>query len=163
MDLGSSVIGIIFLLLCALPFILMSRSRKKREKSLMQALTNMATEKNCKIHQHELFANFAIGFDNSNAVVMFYRKIGEMISEQFVYLQDVQSCKVLNASRTVAGNSGNQKIIEKLELVFIPSIKSKPEVRLEFFNASITPQLFGELQSIQKWALQLTDIIKEKK
>jgi hypothetical protein len=162
MDLGSAIVGIIFLLLCVLPFILMSRSRKKREKILMQSLSKIATDNNCNISQYELFANFGIGVDIEKPAVFFYRKTGESVSEHYVDLKEFLSCKVLNVSRSLTSKSGNQKVIDKLELAFTSADKNKPQIRLEFFDANVTPQLFGELQSIQKWAIQLSELLKKK-
>lgn len=163
MELGSALIGAIFLLLCMLPFVMMSRSRKRREKMMLQSLSKIALDNNCQTSEHELFAHLAIGLDHTRPAVMFYRKIKENTSEQFVDLREIQSCKVFNTSRTVKTPSGERNVVDKLELGLIPIEKNKKEVRLKFFDSEENSQLFGELQSIQKWSKQLGELINSRK
>jgi hypothetical protein len=162
MDLGSAIIGAIFLVIGILPFMMMSRGRKNREKKFLQSLLTIATKNNCQIDQHDVFAHFAIGFDNTKKSVIFYRQAAEKVVEHFVAFSDIQSCKVLNTSKNVQNNNGTHQVIDKLELSFIPLLKSKPEIKLEFFNANVTPQLYGELQSIQKWSTLVNDHLNQK-
>lgn len=161
MELGSSIVGAILIALCILPLIMMSRSRKKREEFMMQSLSRIATENNCTISQHELCTNFAIGLDNAKPALIFYKKTKENTYEQFVDLSQVQSCKVYNASRSFPNKGGTQKVIDKLELGLIPLDRTKPEIRLEFFNAAVSPQLFSELQAIQTWAKRVTASLRK--
>jgi len=161
MDLGSAIIGAIVIVISALPVILMNRSIKKRKKVLLQSIKEMATQNNCHINQHEIFGSFAIGIDDSKNFVFFYRQTKEKEIKQFVDLGEVQSCKVINTSRTLKRKEGNQKVIDKLELSFIPAM-NKPEIKLEFFNADVNAQLYGELQSIEKWSKLINDRLKNK-
>ncbi len=57
---------------------------------------------------------------------------------------------------------GNQKMIDRLELCFISKAKDKPEIKLEFFNADVHPQLYGELQTVEKWSKLINGRLKPK-
>jgi len=163
MDLGSAIIGAVAIIICALPFVMMSRSRKKREKAFLQSLSKIATQNNCQINQHEIFGNFAIGIDETKNFVFFFRQVKDNEIEQLVDLSEIQSCKVINTSRNFKNKDGNQKVIDKLELSFTPTAKNKPEIKMEFFNADVNIQLYGELQSIEKWSKLINDRLKHKK
>lgn len=163
MDLGSVIIGAIAIIICALPFAMMSIGRKKSEKIFLKSLSEMATRNNCRLSQHDLLGIFAIGIDETKGFVFFYRQTKDSEIEQIVDLSEIQSCKVINKSRSFKNKAGNQKVIERLELSFIPIVKTKPEIKMEFFNADVGVQLNGELQSIDKWSKLINDrLVPEK-
>lgn len=51
----------------------------------------------------------------------------------------------------------------KLELSFLPIANDKPEIKLEFFHIDVSVQLYGELQSIEKWSKIINDRLNHKK
>ncbi len=161
MDLGSTIIGAIAIIICAFPFIMMSRSRKKREKKFLQSLLKITSQNDCQINRHEISDNFAIGMDEPKNFVFFYRQIKGQEVAHSIDLGEIQSCKVINTNRTIKRKEGDQKVIDRLELCFIPKVRDKPEVKLEFFNAELSPQLFGELQSVEKWSKLINDQLKQ--
>lgn len=163
MDLGTAIIGAISIILCALPFVMIRRSRKKREKVFLQSLSEIASKNNSQITQNEIFGSFAIGIDEIKNFVFSYRSVDDNVSEQIIDLGEIQSCKVINTSKTFTNNDASQKVIGRLELSFIPTAKNKPEIRLEFFNTDVNPQLNGELQSIEKWAKHINELLNHKK
>jgi hypothetical protein len=163
MDLGSTIIGVVIIIICALPFIMINRSRKKREKQFLQSLSKIAAYNNCKIDQHEIFGYFSIGIDETKKNVFFSRQTKDKMEEQSIDLNEIQNCKVINTSRTFKNNNGNQRVIDKLELSFIPTAKNTSEITLEFFNADESLQYSGELQSIEKWSELINSQLKTKK
>ena len=163
MDLGSAIIGAIVIIICALPFVMMSRNSKKREKKNLQSLSEIATQNNCQIDQHEIFGSSAIGIDETKNFVFFYKLTKDKGIEQSVDLSEVQNCKVINTSRTLNNKGGNRKVIDKLELSFLPIVQNRSEIKLEFFNSDDNLQLLGELQSIEKWSKLINDRLNHKK
>lgn len=162
MDLGSTIIGIVAVIICILPFIMMNNGRKKREKVLLQSLSEIAARYNCQISRYDVFSNFAIGIDEAKNVVFFFKQNDDNKMTQFVDLSKIQSCKVINTSRTLKSRDGNQKITDRLELNFIPAVKNLPEVKMEFFNAEVSLHLNGEIQTIEKWCELINSRLKYK-
>ncbi|MBD1263047.1 hypothetical protein HZY62_20820 [Maribacter polysiphoniae] len=160
LDLGSVIVGAIILIVCILPFILIGRSRKKREKHFLQSLSNIANQHNCQINQHEIFGTFAIGMDKVHNAVFFCRQFKDEMIEQYVDLTKIKNCKVINTGRTLKSKDGQKKVTDKLELGFSPSVKDKPEVKWEFFNADINFQPNGELLSMENWSKTINNRIK---
>lgn len=161
-DLGSALIGGSIFLFMILPIVIMSRNRKKRKKVFLQSLSEIATQNNGQLNHHEIFHSFGIGIDEARNFIFFYRQSKGSEIKHFVDLNQVQSCRILNTSRTFETKNGNLKIIDQLELSFIPSTKGEAEIKLEFFNQDVDVQLNGELQSIEKWSKLINDRLKHK-
>lgn len=162
MDLGTTIVGIVIILICIIPFALMSINNRKKEKKLLQGLTEIAESNNCKISRYELWNSSTIGIDDTSLMIFYTRKSKDIETSQQINLAETQKCKLVNSSRTVSNKEGNFKVVEKLELAFSFQDKSKSEVALEFYNAdhdSLT--LMGELQLVEKWCKIFNDKISE--
>lgn len=164
MDLGSALMGAIAIIICVLLYILLNRNKKKREKLFLQPLLKMAAQNNCQIHKHEIFGNFAIGMDETKNFVFFHKLANDEVIEQSVDLGEIQSCKVINTSRMLKSrDGGSQKVIDRLQLSFIPLTKTKPGIKMEFFNSEVSIRLNGELQLIEKWSKLINDHLNHMK
>ncbi|UMB60656.1 hypothetical protein MHL31_00240 [Lutibacter sp. A80] len=159
MDFGTVLIGSVCIALCAMPFVLTTRGRKKREKELIMSLKNLAKNENSEITQFETCGNYAIGVDEINKIVFFQLKGKETSKYEIVKLASIKKCRIANISSTV---KGGDKIIEKLNLHLTPITKSKEDTILEFYNADLSFQLSGELQSINKWNSLINKILVDK-
>ncbi len=148
MDLGTTLIGAIILIICLLPFILMGISRRKREKQLLQTLVDYAKQNGGNITQHETTGDFIIGMDEKTNAVFFYKKNKNAETTQHLHLADYKKCSVVSTTR----DFNNSKVIDTVELSFIPIEKSKPIEELLLFNTKENLQLSGELQLAEKWA-----------
>lgn len=152
MNLGTFITGIITLLLFVVPIIILNRGKKVKEKQLLQALTNLAQQYNCQIHQYELVGIYAIGIDEARNFVFFYKQLTDKHVEQAIDLGKYLSCSVKDTYSTAQNTGSKYKVHDKLELVLRPGDKSRQEEIVTFYNTSDTPQLIGELQSIEKWS-----------
>ncbi|MBE0654817.1 MAG: hypothetical protein IH594_13530 [Bacteroidales bacterium] len=163
MDPVSIIIGIFFLALFIVPFIIMSRKGKKSEKQLLQTLAGIAEQHKCKLSQHEISGDFGIGLDEKKNFVFFCKNTTGQETRQAIDLAGIQLCRLIKSSRTVNSKEGKHEVIERLELGLIPTAKDRPEVRLEFFNAETGRQLNGELQSVENWSTRINARVKIKK
>lgn len=163
MDLGSAIIGAILIAICIVPLFLISQNRKGREKKSLQSLISIANQQNCTISNSEICGDFVIGIDENKKFVFYFKQLNDKIIERCINLAEIQKCAVKNTFRTVAGKKGNQNVIDKLELSFIPFDKNKNEIKLEFFNSNINSQLVGELQICEKWSKLISVYLKNQK
>lgn len=163
MDLGSAIFGAISIMLCVLPFVIMNRKKKKKEKRIFRFLSEIAVQKNCQIDQYEVFGQLAIGIDEKRKFAFFYKQTKNGAEEHSVDLGDVQRCKVIKTTRTVRNKEANHYIIDRLELSFVPSARNEPEIKWEFFNSDISIRVSGELQLIEKWSLLINGHLERKK
>ncbi len=160
MDLGLTITGIVMLAICGLPFILPSISRKKREKHLLQSISNMAEKLNCKITQHECCNNFAIGIDETKDALFFCKEMNDTKTETHINLSEIQSCKVVSTSKSTENKDNNIKFIDKIELSFLPITKDNPSILLEFYKAQDNFQSVPDFLLIEKWEKIINEKIK---
>jgi len=162
MNIGSTLVGLLIIILCILPFFFMGSKRKKREKQMLNDAERLAEEKNCKITYKELVRDFVLAIDEKNKALFYYKITPEKVDKLHVNLAEIKSCKVINVSRTVGVKGASQKITDQLFLNFIPLNNNGKEIKIEYYNADVNVQLYGELQSIEKWADIINNCIKQK-
>lgn len=162
MELGSTIIGAIFIALCIVPVIFMSQRRNKRKKQMLQSILKSASHQNCNISRYEFCGDFGIGMDELKNFVFFYRQTKDKSTEKTVDLSMIQNCKLINAGRTLKSKNGNQTVIDRLDLLFIPVIRQKPEILLELYNSDDSTELTGELQFGEKWSKLINDKLLNK-
>lgn len=73
MDLQTTIVGLLVATLCIYVFVLLNKSRKNKEKILINQLQVLASEQNALIEDHELGLNFGLGIDEVNRYI-FYTK-----------------------------------------------------------------------------------------
>lgn len=161
-NLGSAIFGAIIIILCIFPFILLSRNRRKKKKKYLMALSEMASEKGGKIDHYEIVGNLSIGIDKTNKFLYFRNSIEDPATHKIIDLNTIQRSRVINKSRIMRNEDGRQKIIDRLQLGFIPLSKNQPEIKLEFYNSDISIRLYGELESIEKWSELVNDLVDYK-
>lgn len=161
MDLGNITLAAIAIAICVVPFVLLGRSRKKKQKRTLQSLINLANQENCNISKHEICSDFIIGIDETKRVVFFFKKLEDKVVEQFINLAEIQNCKIKKTTRTVAYKNESQNVIDKLELLFIPFDKNKKEISLEFYDTETNLQLSDELQLVEQWTNLINSYLKK--
>jgi len=157
MDLESAIVGAIVIALCIVPLIIIIWSRKKREKQLLNYLTNTANQHNSQITQYDFCGDFVIGMDEAKNYIFFSKMSKDKVDNMAIDLAEIQKCRMVKYR-----NQNNQALIERLDLNFTPVAKNKPMVNLAFFDAAVNIQLNGELQLIEKWSKTINDRINHK-
>ena len=163
MDWGTAIVGLISILICIVPFMIMYYKRIKKENKMLQSLNEIAQQHNCKIGQHEFCGDYVMGMDENRNFVFFFKQKREVAISQFVDLSEVQICQVVKKTRNVKNDIGSLSIIERVELSFTPINKNKVVTKFELYDEEIHMQLSGELQFVDKWAKQINDRLKNKK
>ncbi|WP_405296252.1 hypothetical protein [Algibacter sp. Ld11] len=153
MELGTTLIGIICVAICAMPFVLTNRSKKAIVKHQLIVLKDLATQHNNTITQNEINSFYAIGIDDTKKSVSFIFKGETEVSQLFVDLSKIKHCEIVNVIKA--------KHIDKLYLKLSPIDKTKEDVILEFFNAEVSYQLGEELQSVKKWNEIINNLLKK--
>ncbi|WP_017730776.1 PH domain-containing protein [Nafulsella turpanensis] len=149
MDLGSVIIALVLLALCIVPFIYYSGVQKKKKKNFSKELINLAEQQNVKFSQYEVWSHYyGIGIDTSTNRLFYFKKREDKEQKAFIDLSEVEKCRVNNVNRMVNDN----KIIDRLELVFKFRDSKMPEKALEFYNKEESMSLHEELQLSEKWA-----------
>lgn len=162
-DWKTAIDGLIVILICIMPFVIIHYNRIKKEHKMLHLLNEIAHQHNCKISLHEFCGDFVLGIDEIRNLVFFFKQKKEEAISQFVDLSEIQTCQVVKKTRNVKNDIGNISIIERVELSFTPTNRNKSETRFEFYDEEINRQLSGELQLVNKWIKQITDRLQNKK
>ncbi len=157
MDIGITITGAIFIAICTLPFVLMARNNRKKEKLHFQSLSNIAAKQNCKITAYECCEEYIIGLDETSNFLFFFKQNKENETSQHINLSEIKNCKTINTSRS----NGNQKIIDKLELSFSFHSNNTSDIILELYNSKNRMQLGEDLLLIERWAKKINDRLNQ--
>ena len=150
----------IFILICAILFVIINSNKKKKTRQYLLPLNSLAEKDNCKISQYDIWSDSVIGIDETQNVVFAIRKTKEKETSIAVNLAEVFRCSVAEISRTSGPKEGNIKAFDLIELVFTNKDKSKADRIVEFYNAnSDRLTLTGELQLAEKWCKIANDKI----
>lgn len=152
MELNTLIAGLIALAICLLPFVLVSRNRKIKERQLIQALQTIASQNHGQVDEYDTWGNTAIGFDKKANAIIFYKHIKDEVISHYVSLAEVQECQVMNTHKVLQEKESAYEVIYKLELVFTLEDLNQPPITLEFYNKdhdSSTPS--GEIEIVEKW------------
>ncbi|HMP31674.1 MAG TPA: hypothetical protein PKD85_18880 [Saprospiraceae bacterium] len=158
MELGSALVGIVILLICIVPILVLSKNKKQKENKMLASLNEFAQQNDCRIDLHEFCLNCVIGIDKSKNYVFFLKSIKEHQSIQYVDLSKAKECQIIKRKRHI--NNGNEStlIIEGLDLSFYNIDKTLNPVNFEIYNEKTNFQISSELQFADKWA----KLIKER-
>lgn len=159
-DLGSSFIGVVIVLLIAIPLFLIWLQRHRVKSKLLKGLHKLALEKNCSIDTHEVFTNFTIGLDSKKGYLFFYKEDSEKINEQILHLSEVEKLDLVRIEKTIRNKEGRSNIIERLGLDFQTKNKKSSTVFFEFYNIDANLPFNNELQSLQNWESLLRKRLK---
>lgn len=156
MDLGVALVGALVIVACLLPFIIMYKTKKYKEEQLLEELKNTASEKGFLLTNYEVSGDLAVGIDENSNVFGFCKNVRENKSQEFIRLNDVKKCSLIN----LKNSNGSQSIIDKLALSFEFKTKTNPSISVVFYNSEQQLQLSKELQLIEKWYAIINQKIK---
>ena len=162
MDTATTITAIIIILICIIPFILINRHSRNKEKPFLEALSGLAQKNNYTVSQHDIWSNTAIGIDEAANIVFFTKKVKDIQMGQQLALAEIKKCRVM-ITNSIASNKedSNFKEVDTLCLAFTHKEKSNEEIVLEFYNADINRSgLTGELQLAERWCKIANDKIK---
>ena len=145
-----------------LPFIIINRHSRNKEKPFLESLSGLAQKNNYTVSQHDIWSNAAIGMDEAANLVFFTKKVKDIQIVQQLALAEIKKCRVMITS-SIASNKddSNFKEVDTLGLAFACKEKGNEEIVLEFYNAGINSSgLTGELQLAERWCKLANDKIK---
>ncbi|WP_395063794.1 hypothetical protein [Flavobacterium sp.] len=152
MDLGTSIIGVIIIITCVLPFVLICIKKRKQHKKVIDNLSNIAKMNKATIETNEIWNQSAIGFDATNKMLFFSKKASESGTFEALNLSEIIKSSVVKYQN-------NNQPINRLELKFEFNDKNKSDKSIEFYNQNETLSLVNELELIEKWNSIITKSI----
>lgn len=152
---ASAIIG-----LFCVPFLLNSMNQKKKSKALINTLKAKTQTGGLTNGQFEtLRSNYCLGLDKERKKVLFLEKENGQDFIQTIDLAQVKICKALLGYRSFKGEKSQQKIIEKVQLAFMPINDSKASQFLELYTESKQDYLVNEWEIAQKWESEINKLL----
>lgn len=144
MDTQTTIIAVIILLACLLPFFLVRAKNEKKRKKLVQILLDMAKKNQCQIEKSEFWSQSVMGIDKSKKMLFFSKNANDSKAYSVINLAEIQKCNLIISKN-------NTKLVDKLELKLEYKNSSKSDIMLEFYNNTQTIPLINELELLKKW------------
>lgn len=161
MDKGSAIMGAVLIILIVIPFIIYSQNARRKKAQLLKQLKALASANNGQVTRFDYSGRILIGMDEGKKMVFFQKKTNDQILEQVVALAGIQEVKVFNGGKVINNQNAEVRISDKLELGFLPGDPNQGIIKLEFFNVKDNFQLHTELETVEKWAVLLNQMIKK--
>jgi len=159
MDFDSLILGVVFILICASPFVLIYLNGKKAEKRTLQLLSSFASQNNSRLSQSESCGDFAIGLDETLRQLLFVKKNSDDNVSVCIDLNQMEAC-IPNTTKIPSKNTSST--ITYVGLGFVPQGKKGKETTLNLYDERINTQLTGELQLAEKWSRNINGLLKKK-
>lgn len=161
MGTGLFIIDAIIIAIVILPFALFINGSKKRKRKLRKALQSEATQNNCKLTKIEIDSNFAIGVDEAEQKLFFYKETSDFAFAQVVDLKSIVSCKTTRENKRVKDKTKDYDVINKLQLSFTHrNLNDVTELML--YNNDDEMVLNNEIAIAEKWQDYINNIIATK-
>ena len=148
MDLGTTITGLIILIIGILPFLIMAISKSNRKKKLLQSLNKLAQQQNTTIAEYDIWSNSIIGISTNKHFIFAIRHVNNEVKTYQVNLLETINCRVINEGRSVSSFI----VTDKIEIAFTAKEKQKAEIIIELYNNEYDCLTIShELQLAEKW------------
>ncbi|QHI36161.1 hypothetical protein IMCC3317_15200 [Kordia antarctica] len=158
METGIVVIVTILIVICTLPFILISGSTKKREKELKKGLETSISDNNGTLTEYVINNNFALGLDSNAQQIYYYKKTPKAEYIQIVNLTYISACEVKKVAKRIGKVKSKYELIQSIALEFTFT-KNNAIEEFEFYDYNDTTQLNGELALADTWKKKVIDLL----
>ncbi len=152
MDLGTTIVGAVLLVICIAPFILVRKRQITKKNEKLKILNNLSQEYNCNIEEYEFCNDFVLGIDKSKSFLFFHKQSQENNHNQAIDLQTIKECNIIKKTRSI-----NDKTIALIELNFI---KKNETTSIIIYDEKTDLLINNELLVANKWSLIINTNLK---
>ena len=152
MDSGTTIMGVVIALICALPVFLFYYNNYKKKRKKLSVLKRIEAINDCKIKHFDYSDTFLIGIESNNHLLFYVQWVGDNENIQKIDLQEVNDCLLINSTKSVGSKNNSYTIVEKVELAFKFIDKRNKDVLIELFKKQSGTTLSDELKIAEKWS-----------
>lgn len=159
MDFSAAIIISLFLLFFIIPFWLLIRASKVKEKKITNRLLDFTQQHQMQLEAQEIWNEKAIGIDSLNKKVIFISVKPNSENEVIIDLNQISSCKLFKQGET---KQGLPDIGAKVELQFTPKQNeiSVPVITFFDINTDDPLQMNPSLEKAKIWLHKIEACIK---
>lgn len=152
MDIGTIVIGIVFLAAFILPFYFLGRNKKNGAKGLTQVFSQAAANAGLNIPDPECWGGkYCMGLDPQAGKILHLKVKNGTAQETVIDLAEIEKCRVANHTKSAVAHNTATKVVDRIDLVFTPFAAHHNEKTLEFYSLSESLTIGNELKLAEKW------------
>jgi hypothetical protein len=160
MELSTIIVGLIIIVVCAIPFVWMNLHNKGKHKEFRNLFNELASIHGSAVIQYDAWKQAAIGIDAKGDRIYFVRKKTDGDTHIEIELADIQKCCDSVATRSVSAQSLSTSVTDRVILSFVPKAKGNQEIMLEFYNVEFDSlMLRNEARMADKWSRIVNDKI----
>ena len=163
MNLGTTIVTSVLIVICASPFIVLGISKIKHHKQQLKLLTQLAKNHNSSISQYNIIGSAIIGLDTTSNQLFFLKNNVTIKQTEHIDLSNVKSCHVVKANINVKTTNKSFSELGKLGIEFIPKSKTQSNQVLEMYNYEENPQMSNEIELTNKWVTLINSGISSSK
>ena len=157
MELGTTIIAIVIVLICIIPFILMNIKNRRIEKELTNELILFVDKNNGTLTQKEVLTNLAIGIDEKKKALFLVKKTMKDMIYLSVNLAEIKNSSVIKNRKS----DSRSTIVETIELAFIDLDSNKPERYLGLYAIyENNLNVVHEFELANKWSALINSKVK---
>ena len=150
MDSETTIIGIILVLICIIPFVIINKKKATKRRNKLKILTDSVQKMNGIMYKNEFWNHYGIGLDKTNKMLYFSTQTDDENSYQVFNLKSIATCSVIK-------KEDNSKSITGLGLQLNFNDKNKPDAYLSFYERDQNVVLVNELDLIQRWSTTINE------
>ncbi|MCF8237919.1 MAG: hypothetical protein K9I85_07160 [Saprospiraceae bacterium] len=151
MDIGTILIGVIFVAVCAAFFIGINLSQKARRRNIMAHALQIIGVTLEGVGDYSISGNVIIGWLNGEKEFFFYRNSSTGIRSWRISLQDIRQIQLVKEVKSRSTANGNYSFANSIQLRLISALQGKPDVFLPLFSQEEDAQVGSELEVGQDW------------
>lgn len=152
MDTHSTIIILGIIVAIAIPFLIISFIKKRKDTKFLKHFTALAHKEKIIISEREFWNHsYAIARDNSSKKILYANRLKDGASGTIIELAEVEKCRIVVINKSQKNQNGKNPLTDRLELVFTFRNTEKPEQVLEFYeNPEFMPNA-EECSHLEKW------------
>ena len=151
MDSGTTIMGIIIALICALPVILFYLNNYKKKRKKLSVLKRIEALNDCKIKNFDYSDTFLIGIESNNHLLFYVQWVGDEETLLKIDLSEMNNCQLINSTKSMGSKTSSYTIIEKVELAFKYIDRKNKDILIELYRKQSGTTLSDELRIAEKW------------
>jgi hypothetical protein len=162
MDKQSAIIILGIVVALALPFLIISFFKKRKDIKIMKHFTGLAIKEKLNISKREFWDhNYAIAIDNTSNKILYANRLNDGASGTIIDLNEVENCRKVIINKTQKNLNGNDPLTDRLELVFTFRKTELPEKVLVFYeNPEFMPDA-EECSHLENWYQIINSNLKQ--
>lgn len=151
MDRETAVMTAIIILICAFPFIILGFKKYFKRRGMLDKIKTLAAAQGCTITQSTCEADIAIGIDENEGSLFFYKSLEEGESIYALSLHEFSLCCPHKVNKIKGKGKEKYEVIMKLGMALKPRDKTLADTVLIFYNADESAHLGSQFELMNKW------------